>query len=225
MNFAAAAQAQTAALAPRRASARSAARRSVGVVRASAQTDRVDKSSKSSIVVSPSILSANFAKLGEEVRRLGARRREGVRGRTQRAGQGAKGGRAFSFRLIPSGGLRRACFSRARAAASSPGSAPGRVGGAGWPRARRARARRVGCGASCCEPPVSEGGRRERMRAGSGRGPKAIWQGGPMQPCIFVRQSAAVCAGTGALPSPSAKQQAKGGKEAVATKRVCPHTK
>ena len=47
-------------------------------VRASASTERVDKSDKKSVVVSPSILSANFAKLGEEVRdasnaRIGSR--------------------------------------------------------------------------------------------------------------------------------------------------------
>ncbi|KAG5412205.1 hypothetical protein IGI04_008524 [Brassica rapa subsp. trilocularis] len=40
-------------------------RRAHGVVKASA---RVDKFSKSDIIVSPSILSANFAKLGEQVK-------------------------------------------------------------------------------------------------------------------------------------------------------------
>ena len=39
-------------------------RKSISVVKASA---RVDKFSKSDIIVSPSILSANFAKLGEQV--------------------------------------------------------------------------------------------------------------------------------------------------------------
>ena len=46
----------------------SAARRSVAVT----ASHRVDKFSKNDVIVSPSILSANFSKLGEQVRLLEA---------------------------------------------------------------------------------------------------------------------------------------------------------
>jgi hypothetical protein len=53
----------------------SAPRRSAGFRMATTATARVDKCDKKQVMVSPSILSANFAKLGEQAR---GRRRRGV---------------------------------------------------------------------------------------------------------------------------------------------------
>lgn len=49
-----------------------------------AASSRVDKCSKNDIIVSPSILSANFSKLGDEVRETGRERQRATRRRTRR---------------------------------------------------------------------------------------------------------------------------------------------
>ena len=56
---------------PARRAAAQAPRRAAGFRVATTATARVDKCDKKKIMVSPSILSANFAKLGEQARRGG----------------------------------------------------------------------------------------------------------------------------------------------------------